>query len=84
MLRARHLPLTLSGCYHSAVFLVPPWEEIYTSGFERRHGFAEAVSEYERLDTAYRSFGYDVIVLPRQSIQERAALVLSRLASKRS
>ena len=35
--------------YHRRVFLAPPWWEIYVSDPERRHGFEDAVAEYDRL-----------------------------------
>jgi len=35
--------------YNKRVFLAPPWPEIYTLDQERRHDFAEAVAEYDRL-----------------------------------
>src|SRR5262249_2443072 len=35
--------------YNRHVFLTPPWPEIYVTDHERRHGFAAAVAEYDRL-----------------------------------
>jgi predicted ATPase len=72
---------TLAECYHRRVFFVPPWAEIYASDPERRHCFIEAVSEFERLKTAYQSLGYKVIFLPTESVQTRADLVLSELSA---
>lgn len=34
--------------YHRKVFMTPPWSEIYSADSDRRHGFDEAVAEYER------------------------------------
>lgn len=65
--------------YGRLVFLAPPWPDIYGTDRERRHGFDEAVAEYDRLLAAYPRLGYDVCVLPRASVQARADLVLSRL-----
>lgn len=62
------------------VFLTPPWPEIYVTDSERRHGFADAVAEYERLTAVYPSIGYEVVVLPKVSVTERADFVLSRLS----
>jgi predicted ATPase len=44
--------------YHRQVFLAPPWPRIYVNDSERRHTFAAAAAEYDRLATAYADFGY--------------------------
>jgi len=65
--------------YHRRVFLAPPWPEIHVVDRERRHGLDEAVAEYERLQMAYPALGYDVLVLPKASVAERADFVLGAL-----
>jgi predicted ATPase len=74
------VPSQLSGRYHSTVFLTPPWPEIFAADPERRHGFTEAVGEFERLQETYHHLGYNVLLLPRTSVQARADFVLARLA----
>ena len=67
--------------YYRRVFLTPPWPEIYeTDDPERRHGLDEAVAEYERLAEVYPSLGYEVTILPKASVSERAEFVLGILA----
>jgi predicted ATPase len=65
--------------YHPRVFLAPPWPEIYVTDKERRHGFDAAVDEYSRLLEAYPSLGYEVFILPKASVAERAGFVLGAL-----
>jgi len=65
--------------YHQTVFLTPPWPEIYINDPERRHGFEEAVAEYDRLTTAYPEMGYDVVILPKVDVAARADFLLGRL-----
>ena len=65
--------------YNETVFLTPPWPEIYVGDPERRHGFEDAVAEYERLARAYPMLGYHVIVLPKVSVDARADVVLAAL-----
>jgi predicted ATPase len=65
--------------YHRRVFLAPPWREIYATDPERRHGLDAALVEYSRLLEAYPLLGYEVFVLPRVGVNERADLVLSTL-----
>jgi predicted ATPase len=61
--------------YHRQVFLTPPWPEIYETDGERKHGLAQAESEYRRLLGEYPDLGYEVIVLPKVSVAERADFV---------
>lgn len=65
--------------YHRRVFLAPPWPEIHVVDRERRHGLDEAVAEYERLQMAYPALGYDVLILPKASVAERADYLLGTL-----
>lgn len=65
--------------YHRRVFLTPPWPEIYGTDPERRHGLDAALEEYERLLKDYPALGYEVVVLPKVSIAERADFVLRAL-----
>jgi predicted ATPase len=66
--------------FNQWVFLAPPWPEIHATDHERRHDFEEARREYERLEQVYPSLGYDVILLPKCAIAERADFVLRALA----
>jgi predicted ATPase len=68
--------------YHERVFLAPPWPEIYVNDPERRHGFDAALDEYVRLLEAYPALGYDVFILPKVGISERADFVLDTLAAR--
>jgi predicted ATPase len=65
--------------YHRRVSLAPPWPELYMVDRERRHSPAAAVAEYFRLFKAYPSLGYEVSVLPRVGVVERADFVLKTL-----
>lgn len=66
--------------YHRRVFLAPPWPEIYKQDRERRHGIRAARTEYQRLQKAYPALGYEVSLLPKVSVLERADFVLSTLS----
>ena len=65
--------------YASPIFLAPPWPELFVSDAERRHDFASAVAEYDRLAAAYPALGYDVILLPKVGVAERLAFVIDRV-----
>ncbi|WP_380784081.1 AAA family ATPase [Sphingomonas sp. R86520] len=47
--------------------------KIYGVDNERRHAFADAIAEYERLCPAYTELDYDVVTLPRP--RSRSALI---------
>ncbi|MCB1396137.1 MAG: AAA family ATPase [Rhodobacteraceae bacterium] len=66
--------------YESPVFLTPPWSEIHVTTTERRHGFAAAVAEYDRLAALYPALGYRTVILPRLPLAERLALMLAQIA----
>ena len=66
--------------YHARVFLAPPWPEIYQPDAERRHDVVAARAEYDRLAIDYPSLGYEVIIVPRVSVADRADFVLRRLS----
>ncbi|MBO9436371.1 AAA family ATPase [Ruegeria sp. R13_0] len=62
--------------YSSPVFLFPPWKEIFESDAVRKHDFQAAVEEYHRTESALNELGYEVLVLPRVSVDERVEFVL--------
>jgi len=66
--------------YNKHVFLAPPWPEIYRLDHERRHGLPEALAEHDRLVKAYPRLGYNIHVLPKVSVAERANWILALLA----
>lgn len=68
--------------YHETVFLAPPWREIFGRDPERRHGFSDAVSEYERITNLLVAAGYDPVELPRATVTERADFVVATLADQ--
>lgn len=65
--------------YHRHVFLAPPWPEIYGTDADRRHGLDAALAEYERLAACYPALGYEIVLLPKVSVAERADFILERL-----
>lgn len=65
--------------YHPRVFLAPPWPEIYVTDRERRHDLNAAIPEYHRLLEVYPSLGYEVVILPKIGVPQRADFVLRDL-----
>lgn len=67
--------------YAGTVYLAPPWPEIFTTDMARRHGMDEAKAEYDRLWCAFPAFGYRAALLPKTSVADRAAYLLSALSA---
>jgi predicted ATPase len=66
--------------YHALVFILPPWESIYTNDAERDQSFADAVSVHARLEQWYGSCGYILQEVPRLPVPQRADYILQVLA----
>ncbi|HEY8571016.1 AAA family ATPase [Phenylobacterium sp.] len=64
--------------YHRLAFIAPPWREIYVQDAQRIQTWAEAVETYERCAEAYQAAGYELVELPRVSVEDRAEFVLDR------
>lgn len=75
----KHRVLTQYPFYPTA-FILPPWREIYHTDSERDQSYDEAVRVYNALRTWYTECGYDVVEVPRMSIDDRCDFVLQYLA----
>ena len=67
--------------YDDPVFVVPPWQNIFVEDEERRHSFAEAVTEYNVLLKAFIEFGYKVCEVPRMANKDRVEFILSKIGN---
>jgi predicted ATPase len=66
--------------YAPLVFMSPPWEAIFESDSERRHGFSDAVAEYEVLVHTFRRFKYEIAFLPQVPVHDRLEFVYSAIS----
>jgi len=62
--------------YNGRVFIAPSWQEIFRQDRERKQTFAEAIRTYEVMVSTYADYGYELIELPRATIEERLRFVL--------
>ena len=62
--------------YNPRVFIAPPWREIYSQDRERKQDFEEAVKTYEAIAATYTGYGYELIQLPRETLETRLRFVL--------
>lgn len=65
--------------YHSEIFVTPPWPEIYKTDSERREDFETMQSIHNSLVDTYKSFGYEVVEVPKENSFKRANFILERL-----
>src|SRR5262249_55755284 len=66
--------------FHATVFVLPPWELIYTNDAARDQSFAEAVGVHAKIVRWYHSCGYVLDEVPRLPVAQRAEHVLRILA----
>jgi predicted ATPase len=74
---SHYLTMFDSCSYQPEVFLLPPWKEIFVQDRERPQSYDESEALSLWLKAAYTSLGFNVIELPRCSLQERVELVTS-------
>lgn len=67
--------------YLSKVFVLPPWEAIYVNDAERDHTFEHAVRVNRITQDWYRRCGYQVVEVPKISVEDRCEYVLQVLAN---
>jgi predicted ATPase len=66
---------------YTRVFMLPPWEEIYVSDTERYESYAQALEIHAHLIETYNSFGYDIIEVPKDTVEKRTAFILNKIAT---
>jgi predicted ATPase len=65
--------------YNPAVFIAPPWREIFQPDQERKQDFDEAIRTYDALAETYKCHNYELVEMPRASTQDRLRFVLSQV-----
>ncbi len=62
--------------YNRTVFLAPYWEEIFAQDAERKQGCEEAEATGRMMKETYEGLGYELVELPKASVEERVAFVM--------
>jgi predicted ATPase len=65
--------------YDDPVFVLPPWQAIYTTDAERDHTFEHAVYVDGLIRHWYARRGFRIVDVPPAPVEERCAFVLRRL-----
>ena len=61
------------------VFILKPWEEIYTSDNERYENFDQAQEIHEHLLHTYQSYNYNLLDVPFDTVENRTNHILKVL-----
>nr|WP_315199439.1 ATP-binding protein [uncultured Flavobacterium sp.] len=64
---------------YTKIFILPPWEEIYESDSERYENFEQAKTIYKHLTKTYINYGYDLIEVPKDSVDNRILFILDKI-----
>ena len=56
---------------YDRIFILPPWEEIYVSDDERYENYEQAKLIYNHLVETYEKYGYNLIEVPKGTVEER-------------
>lgn len=65
--------------YNQKVFILPPWEEIYQTDNERKQTWEEAVYTFDKMKQTYLQYGYEVIEVPKNSIEHRCEFIMNQI-----
>ncbi len=69
--------------YNRQVFICPPWPEIFRQDKERKQTMDEAIRTYQAMMATYADCGYELVEVPRASVEERVAFILDSSRSAR-
>ncbi|WP_010523517.1 AAA family ATPase [Aquimarina agarivorans] len=62
---------------YDLVFLLPPWNEIYTQDQERYETYEQAKSVYQFLKNTYSNYGHYIIEVPFGTVADRISFILA-------
>ncbi|TRX00433.1 AAA family ATPase [Flavobacterium gawalongense] len=65
---------------YTKIFILPPWEEIYISDTERYENFEQAKNIDNHLVTTYEKYGYELIEVPKDSVDNRILFILDKIS----
>jgi predicted ATPase len=74
-----HFDLACRKNKYNKIFILPPWEEIYESDSERYENFEQATTIYKHLAETYKKYGYTLIEVPKDSVDNRILYILDKI-----
>lgn len=67
--------------YHKKIFILPPWQEIYETDNERKQTWEEAQATFNHMKSVYERLGYEVVEIPKTTVEQRYQFILEALRS---
>lgn len=67
--------------YNSTILFFPPWKEIYETDGVRYESYDQARQIGEHLKTTYSKLGYQIIEVPKMSVEQRVRFVYQHFPS---
>ncbi len=61
------------------IFLLPPWEDIYTTDNERYESYELSINIYNHLKIAYTELNYKIVEVPFGKVNYRVDFILKQL-----
>ena len=61
--------------YNNKVFILPPWEEIYSTDEERTMKFEQLQEFHDSLVKTYQELNYELLEVPKASITDRCNFI---------
>jgi len=65
--------------YNKKVFILPPWPEIYQTDNERKQTWQEAEWTFQKMKEIYLKYDYDIIEVPKDTVENRKHFILKKL-----
>jgi len=66
---------------YSKIFILPPWKDIYVSDKERYENFEQAQLIHNHLVETYEKFGYELIEVPKDTVDKRILFILDKISN---
>lgn len=68
-----------NNCCNRKVFILPPWQEIYQTDNERKQTWEEAMHTFTQMKETYLDYGYELIEVPVDTLENRVKFVLNHV-----
>lgn len=68
---------------YDAIFLLPMWEQIFSTDEERFESYDEALKIHARLHDTYSKYGYDIVEVAPDTIENRLEFILGSTNMKK-
>lgn len=66
---------------YTKIFILPPWEAIYESDDARYENYEQATLIYKHLKETYENYGYNLIEVPKDTVDNRILFILGHLSN---